>query len=84
MSAITVRLPNPIEPNRARSITEPNRASSITERSIDYVGLLVLLRDYSDSLNFYNVAELSSNRTGRNGHQVETEDEKFTVMCSRS
>ena len=32
----------------------------------------------------YNVAELSSNRIGRNGVQVETENEKFTVMCSRS
>ena len=29
------------------------------------------------------MAELSSNRTGENGVQVETENEKFTVMCSR-
>ena len=32
----------------------------------------------------YNVTELSSNRTGGNGVQVETENEKFTVMCSSS
>ena len=30
------------------------------------------------------MAELSSNSTGGKGVQVETEDEKFTVMCSRS
>ena len=46
--------------------------------------LLVQLRDYSNSFNLYNVAELSSNRTGGNGVQVETEIKKFTVMCSRS
>ena len=28
--------------------------------------LLVLLRDYSNSYNLYNMAELSSNRTGGN------------------
>ena len=32
----------------------------------------------------YNVAELSSNGTGENGVQVETENGKFTFMCSRS
>ena len=36
------------------------------------------------AFNLYNVAELSSNRTGGNGAQVETENEKFTVMCSSS
>ena len=30
------------------------------------------------------MAELSSNRTGGNGVQVETDSETFTVMCSRS
>ena len=46
--------------------------------------LLVLLRDYSNSFNLYNVVEQSSNRTGGNGVQVETEIENFTVMCSPS
>lgn len=46
--------------------------------------LLVLLSDYSNSFNLYNVAELFSNRTGGKGVQVETENGKFTVMCSRS
>ena len=46
--------------------------------------LLVLLRDYSNSFNLYNVAELSTNRTAGNGVQVETEIKKITVMCSRS
>ena len=32
----------------------------------------------------YNVAELSSNRTGENGVQVETANGKFTFMSSRS
>ena len=45
---------------------------------------LVLFRDYSNSFNLYNVAELSSNRTGGNEIQVETEIKKITVMCSRS
>ena len=40
--------------------------------------LLVLLRDYSNSFN--NVAELSTNRMGGNGVQVETEKGKFTVV----
>ena len=31
--------------------------------------LLLLLRNYSNSLHLYNVAELSSNRIGRNGFQ---------------
>ena len=46
--------------------------------------LLVQLRDYSNSFNLYNVAGLFSNRTGGNGVQVETENENFTVMCSRT
>ena len=37
-----------------------------------------VLLDYSNSLNLYNVAELSSNKTVGNGVQVETENEKFT------
>ena len=46
--------------------------------------LLVLLFDYSNSFNLYSVAEVSSNRTGGNGVQVERENENFTVMYSRS
>ena len=46
--------------------------------------LLVLLHDYSNSFNLYDVAKLSSNKTGGNGVQVQTENEKFTVVCSRS
>ena len=46
--------------------------------------LLVLLRDYYNLLNLYNVAELSSNRTDGNGIQVESENEKCIIMCSRS
>ena len=39
--------------------------------------LLVLLCAYSNAFNFYNVAELSSNRTGGNGLQVSTENENL-------
>ena len=46
--------------------------------------LPVRLRDYSKLFQLYNVAELSSKRTGGNRVQVETEYETFTVMCSRS
>ena len=46
--------------------------------------LVVLLRDYSNSYNLYNVAEPSSDRIGGNGVYVETENEKFTVVCSFS
>ena len=45
---------------------------------------LLELRDCSNSFNLYDVAELSSNRAGRNGVQVETENKTFTVMGSRS
>ena len=45
--------------------------------------LLVLLRDYFNSFNLYNVSKLSSNRIG-NGVQVETEIKKITVTRSRS
>ena len=37
--------------------------------------LLAPLCNYSNSFNLYNVAELSSKRTGGNGVQVETEIE---------
>ena len=38
---------------------------------------LVLLCAYSNAFNFYNVAELSSNRTGGNGLQVSPENENL-------
>ena len=44
----------------------------------------VLLRDYFNSLNFYKNAELSRNQIGRSGVQVKKENEKFTVVRSRS
>ena len=40
------------------------------------LALLVLLRDYSNSFDLFNLAKLSSNRTGGNV-QVKTENEKF-------
>ena len=39
--------------------------------------LLVLLRDYSNSFNLYNVAELSSHRTSGNDVQAEAENENL-------
>ena len=44
----------------------------------------VLLRDYLNSFNFYNNGELPRDQTGRSGVQVKKENEKFTVVCSRS
>ena len=44
----------------------------------------VLLRDYFNSLNFYKNGELSRNQIGRSGVQVKKENEKFTVVRSRS
>ena len=44
----------------------------------------MLLHGYFNSLNFYKNGELSRNQTGRSGVQVKKEDEKFTVVCSRS
>ena len=44
----------------------------------------MLLCDYFNSFNFYRNGELSRNQTGRNGVQVKKENEKFTVVCSRS
>ena len=46
--------------------------------------LFPLLRGFKNSFNLYNVAELFWNRIGRNRVQVETETEKFAVVCSRS
>ena len=45
---------------------------------------LLLLRDYSNSFNLYNVGKVSWNQIDRNGVQVRTENEKFTVVCSCS
>ena len=44
----------------------------------------VLLRDYFNSLNFYKNGELSRNQIGRSGEQFKKENEKFTVVRSRS
>ena len=44
----------------------------------------MLLRDYFNSLNFYKNGELSRNQIGRSGVQVKKENEKFTVVRSRS
>ena len=44
----------------------------------------VLLHDYFNSLNFYKNGELSRNQTGRSGVQVKKENEKFSVVRSRS
>ena len=44
---------------------------------------LVLLCACSNSFNFYNVAELSSNRTGGNGLQVSTEN-KNLLSCAHA
>lgn len=37
---------------------------------------------YNNSSSLYNAAELSSNGTGSNGIQVQTENEKYTIMWS--
>ena len=44
----------------------------------------VLLRDYFNSLNFYKNGELPRNQIGRSDVQVKKENEKFTVVRSRS
>ena len=44
----------------------------------------VLLRDYFNSFNFYKNGELSRNQIGRSGAEVKKENEKFTVVRSRS
>ena len=44
----------------------------------------VLLCDYFNSLNFYKNAELPRNQIGKSGVQVKKENEKFTVVRSRS
>ena len=45
----------------------------------------MLLRGYFNSLNFYKNGELSRNQiAGRSGAQVKKENEKFTVVLSRS
>ena len=43
-----------------------------------------LFRDYSNTFNLWNVAELSRSWIRGDGVQVQIEKEKFTVVCSRS
>ena len=43
-----------------------------------------LLRDYFNSVNFYKNGELSRSQIGRSVVQVKKENEKFTVVRSRS
>ena len=44
----------------------------------------MLLRDNFNSFNFYKNGELSRNQIGWSGEQVKKENEKFTVVRSRS
>ena len=44
----------------------------------------VLLRDYFNSFSFYKNGELSRNQIGGSGAEVKKENEKFTVVRSRS
>ena len=44
----------------------------------------MLLRDYYNSVNFYRNGELSRNQIGRSSVLVKKENEKFTIVCSRS
>ena len=45
--------------------------------------LLLLLRDYSNSFNLYNMGEVFWNSIDKNAVQVTKKNEKFTVVCSR-
>ena len=44
----------------------------------------MLLGDYFNSFNLYKNSELPENQIGKNGVQVKEENEKYTVVCSRS
>ena len=44
----------------------------------------VLLRDHFNSFNLYRNGELPRNQIGWSGIQVKKENEKITVVCSRS
>ena len=44
----------------------------------------MLLRDYFNSLNFYKNGELSRNQIDRSGVQLKKENQKFSVVRSRS
>ena len=67
---------------RSLSNDDGNGKENVTRKDIFI--LFVLLRDYFNSLNFYKNGELSRNRIGRSGVQVKKENEKFTVVRSRS
>ena len=60
--------------------------ATTTKTSLENTSLLHLcyFREYFNSLNFYKSGELSRNQIGRSGVQVKKENEKFTVVCSRS
>ena len=81
-----IRIPRSIHPQQRcptqKRLKETTTAMT-TKTSLEKT-FLVLLCD-SNSFNLYNVAKLSSNRTGGNGIQVETENGKFTIVsCSCS
>ena len=59
-----------------------NGKENVTQKCI-FISF-VLLRDYFNSLNFYKNGELSRNQIGRSGVQVKKENDKFTVVRSRS
>ena len=67
---------------RAVSNDDGNGNENVTRKYIFFS--FVLLRDYFNSLSFYKTGELSRNQIGRSGVQVKKENEKFTVMRSRS
>ena len=66
---------------RSGDFTQPRRQRQRKRHLKIQVLLLVLLCAYSNSFNFYNVAELSSKRTCGNGLQVSTENENL-LSCA--
>ena len=59
--------------------------ATATKTSVEKAtALLLLLRDYSNSFDLQNVGVVSRNKNDRNGVQVREENEKFTIVCSRS
>ena len=64
-----------------RLSNDDGKGNEIVTRKYIFISF-VLLRDYFNSLN--KNGELSRNQIGRSGVQVKKENEKFTVVLSRS
>ena len=70
-------------PLNCNKMRDGNAIDNVTLKYVTFISF-VLLPNYFNSFNFYTNDELHRSQIGWSGVQVKKEDEKFTVLCSRS